>query len=152
MEVEYIALQQLLEDISQYMKDFATAKELQKRLNKKKGGEDKKKGEELKKAVMEGQASIYTSCLCSVQKLLSHLVSISNGESRSNALSSESSPTLSVDEDNDVEELHEAEINESKKKKKRKIAMDMLGYKKFCMYTVHIPYSGYFSKQLNFGQ
>ena len=51
--------EQLLEGISQYMKDFAAARELQKGVSKKKVDEDKKKGEEMRKAAMEGQASMY---------------------------------------------------------------------------------------------
>ena len=44
-EEKYTALQQLLKDISQYMKDFAAARELQKGVSKKKVDEDKKKGD-----------------------------------------------------------------------------------------------------------
>ena len=55
------------------------------------------------------------------------------GGSCSNTSSLLSSPTLGVDEDDDVEEVDEAEIIESNKKK-RKIAMGMLGNKKSWMY------------------
>ena len=65
-EEQYTALQQLLEDISQYMKDFAAARELQKGVMKKKVNEDKKKGEEMRKAAMEGQASMYVYFLFTV--------------------------------------------------------------------------------------
>ena len=60
-EEDYTALQQLLEDISVYVKDFATAKYVQKGLSKKKDEEDKKKEEEVRKAVIEGVA--FTLCV-----------------------------------------------------------------------------------------
>ena len=62
----YTALQQLFEDISVYMKDFAAANDVHKGLNKKKAEEDKKKGAEMRKAVMEGIASMYISYYCCV--------------------------------------------------------------------------------------
>ena len=122
-EEQYTALQQLLEDISQYMKDFAAARELQKGVSKKKVDEDKKKGEEMRKAVMEGQASIYIYFLLMVcPKIALPFCVHFKGVSCSKNSSLLSSPTLSVDKEDDVEELDEAEIIESNKKK-RKIAM-----------------------------
>ena len=56
-EEEYTALQQLLEDIIMYTKDIAAAKEVLRGISKKKDEEDKKKGEEMRKAAMEGQTS-----------------------------------------------------------------------------------------------
>ena len=60
-EEEYSELQQLLEDIISYNKDFAGAKELRKETNKKKDGEDKK-GMEMRQAAMEGQTSTCIAC------------------------------------------------------------------------------------------
>ena len=58
-EEEYTELQQLLEDISSYLRDFVAAKAAQKAANKKKDEDDKRKGEEMRRAAMEGIASMY---------------------------------------------------------------------------------------------
>ena len=62
-EEEYSALQQLLEDIISCNKNFSYAKEVKEEMNKKKDKEDKNKGEEMRTAAMEGQTSMYISCL-----------------------------------------------------------------------------------------
>ena len=58
-EEDYTALHQLLEDITAYMKDFVAAKDVKNGLSKKKDVENKKKGEEMRKAAMENLASTY---------------------------------------------------------------------------------------------
>ena len=71
---------------------------------------------------------MYTSCLRFVQKIALPICVHFKGASSSYNSSLLSSPTLSVEEYDGVEEVDEAEIIESKKKK-RKIAMGMLGKK-----------------------
>lgn len=65
-EEEYTELQQLLEDISSYLRDVEAAKVAQKAANKKKDEDDKRKGEQMRKAAMEGIAStssvVYLYC------------------------------------------------------------------------------------------
>ena len=61
-EEEYSVLQQLLEDIISYNKDFVGAKEVKKEMNKKKDDEDKKKGKEMRQAAMEGQTHMCITC------------------------------------------------------------------------------------------
>ena len=57
-EEEYTELQQLLEDISSYLRDVVAAKVAQKAANKKKDEDDKRKGEQMRRAAMEGIASM----------------------------------------------------------------------------------------------
>ena len=56
-EEEYTALQQLLEDIVQYMHDMAGLKENQKAAKKRKAEEEKRKGEVMRQAAMERLSS-----------------------------------------------------------------------------------------------
>ena len=56
-EEEYTELNQLLEDISSYMKDFTALRAAQvakRAVQLKKAQEDKQKGEEMRRAAMEG--------------------------------------------------------------------------------------------------
>lgn len=53
-EEDYTELQQLLEDIQQYLQDFAIAKAEEMKTATQKRNEDKRKGEEMRKAAMEG--------------------------------------------------------------------------------------------------
>ena len=62
-EEEYSELEQLLEDIVSYNKDFVYAKEVKKEMHKKKDEEDKQKGIEMRQAAMEGQTSMCITCL-----------------------------------------------------------------------------------------
>ena len=62
-EEEYSELTQLLEDISTHMKEFDELKERDKdEKKKKKEAEDKSKAEEMRKAAMEGIASMFEYC------------------------------------------------------------------------------------------
>ena len=56
-EEEFTALQQLLEDIAQYMHDMAALKESQKAAKKRKAEEEKRKGEVMRQAAMERLSS-----------------------------------------------------------------------------------------------
>ena len=51
-EEEFTELNQLLEDISVYMRDFASGQEQQKCEAKQKGEDDRRKGEEMRRAAM----------------------------------------------------------------------------------------------------
>ena len=56
-EEEYDELSQLLEDISSYMRDFEELK-----AKKKKEADDKRKAEDMRRAAMEGMASMFEHC------------------------------------------------------------------------------------------
>lgn len=55
-EEEYTELHQLLEDITTYLKDAAELKKERSDMRRKKEAEDKRKGEEMRKAAMESLA------------------------------------------------------------------------------------------------
>ena len=56
-EEDYTELMQLLEDIQQYLQDFTLAKAEEMKSATQKRNEDKRKGEEMRKAAMEGMSS-----------------------------------------------------------------------------------------------
>ena len=56
-EEDYTELQQLLEDIQQYLQDLAIAKAEEMKTATQKCNEDKRKGEDMRKAAMEGISS-----------------------------------------------------------------------------------------------
>ena len=56
-EEDYIELMQLLEDIQQYLQDLALAKAEEMKSATQMRNEDKQKGEEMRKAAMEGMSS-----------------------------------------------------------------------------------------------
>ena len=66
-EEEYTELHQLLEDISSYIRDLSAIQSVQaaeRAANRKKIEEDKRKGEEMRRAAMEGIGSkFFFSCL-----------------------------------------------------------------------------------------
>ena len=61
-EEEYDELSQLLEDISSYMRDFEELKAKEKDEKKKKEADDKRKAEDMRRAAMEGMASMFEHC------------------------------------------------------------------------------------------
>ena len=65
-EEEYSELCQLLEDIASYVKDCDELKKENGKMRKKKEAEDKQKGEEMRKAAMEGLASKCEYIWCTV--------------------------------------------------------------------------------------
>ena len=69
---EYTELCQLLEDIASYVKDCEELKNENGKMIKKKEAEDKQKGEEMRKAAMEGLASkyVYIWCMCKINLVL----------------------------------------------------------------------------------
>ena len=56
-EEEYSELQQYLEDIASYMRDVNAIQAASRAAKRKRLAEDKKKGEDMRRAAMEGQAS-----------------------------------------------------------------------------------------------
>ena len=71
-EEEYTELCQLLEYIASYVKDCDELKKENVKMRKKKEAEDKQKGEEMRKAAMEGLASKceYKWCMCKINLVL----------------------------------------------------------------------------------
>ena len=63
-EEEYLELEQLLEDIGTYVRDVAELKTNQQKAASLKKSEDKKKGEEMRKAAMEGIRSLFALIVC----------------------------------------------------------------------------------------
>ena len=111
-EEEYTELQQPLEDIITYNKDFLGAKELKKEMSKKKDEEDKKKGVEMRQAAMEGQTSM---CIALFFPLYNYYIKIAlctvvilKGKKDSNTTDS-LSPTVDVDCDDSIDEVQKEE-------------------------------------------